>query len=399
MAGEEEGLPLRKVTILDTTLRDGEQSPGLAFTIEEKVEIAGLLASAGVREIEAGIPVMGGDEARACKEIADMGLPCRVFTWNRAQIKDIEASLSCGISSLFISCPVSDIHIEKKLGKTRGWVIERFSETIPFARREGCYTVCGLEDAVRADMAFLKEICTLVEELGASRIRLCDTVGLLTPLRTFRLISEVKSHLSIPVEFHGHNDLGMATANTISAFEAGAEVVDTTILGIGERAGNAPLEEVVMAFKYLLNTDTGIDISALRGLSLHLAQIINSEISPWKPIVGENAFVHESALHVEGVLKEPSSYEPFPPEEIGTERKFIIGKHSNRRILKERLRNLGVAPEAIDLSELIKEIRYRVAYRKISFPDDELLSLIYFEPLFPYMCPEERLLLHGDDPL
>jgi len=365
----------RDITIVDTTLRDGEQSPGVAFSVAEKVEIAKFLATMGVKEMEVGAPVMGGSEAEACKAIASSGLSSRVFAWNRAQIKDIEASLSCGVSSLFISCPVSDIHIEKRLGKTRRWVFDRFLETIPVAKKEGCYIACGLEDASRAVPSFLIEVCRFLEGLGVDRLRLCDTVGVLTPSKTFKLISEIKGHISIPIEMHAHNDFGLATANSLAGIEAGATFVDTTVLGIGERAGNASLEEVVMALEYLFHKRTGIYTARLREVSIYISSIIKRDIPISKPIVGENAFTHESGLHVDGVVKEPLCYEPFPPEDVGMKRRLIIGKHSNRRIIEDRLRCLGMAPEWIDVVEFLENVRSRASYIKIPLSDDELLSL------------------------
>ena len=321
------------ITLVDTTLRDGEQSPGVAFTVKEKVEIASLLFSIGINEMEVGTPVMGGNEAQAVKEIIAMNLPSRILTWNRVLERDIEAALSCGAKALYISCPVSDIQIEKKLGKNREWVKERFSKLIPELKKEGLYVACGLEDASRADPHFVLEISSLLEGLAADRIRICDTVGILTPFKTFELITFLRKYIKTPLEIHTHNDFGLATANALAGIKGGAVYVSVTVNGIGERAGNASLEEVVMALEKIEGIKTGINIRRLKELSLLVSMSSGKPIPPNKPIVGDLVFTHESGIHVDGVIKDPTNYEPFPPEDVGAKRRLIIGKHSNKRLL------------------------------------------------------------------
>ncbi len=316
------------ITLVDTTLRDGEQSPGVAFTIREKIEIASLLSSIGINEMEAGTPVIGGDEAQAVKEIIALGLPSRILTWNRVLERDIEASLNCGANALYISCPVSDIQIKKKLRKKREWVKERFSKLLPELKKEGLYVACGLEDASRADPSFVLEVSYLLEELGVDRVRICDTVGILTPFKTFELITSIRKNIKAPLEIHTHNDFGLATANALAGIKGGAVYASVTVNGIGERAGNASLEEVVMAIEKIEGVKTGINIRRLKELSLLVSRSSGKPIHPNKPIVGDLVFTHESGIHVDGVIKDPSNYEPFPPEDIGAKRRLIIGKHS-----------------------------------------------------------------------
>lgn len=325
--------------LVDTTLRDGEQAPGVAFSVEDKVRIALALSRAGIREIEAGTPIMGGVEAEAVRAVVEAigGTQARIFAWNRVIEKDIEASLSCGVGGLYVSCPVSDIQIRKKLNKTRSWVKDRFLKLMPEIKKTGAYVACGLEDASRADEGFLTEVSCLLEERGADRIRICDTVGVLTPSRTFRLATFLKERISIPIEIHAHNDFGLATANAIAGIEAGAMYASVTINGMGERAGNASLEEVVMAAEKLLNMDTGIDTRELKTLSELVSGITGRPIPFDKPIVGECVLTHESGIHVDGVLKDPSCYEPFSPDEIDGERRIMIGKHSASDILSRIL--------------------------------------------------------------
>ncbi|MBI5328348.1 MAG: homoaconitate hydratase [Deltaproteobacteria bacterium] len=330
------------ITLVDTTLRDGEQAPGAAFTIGEKVEIAKALSAVGIKEIEAGTPVMGGDEAEAVKAVIGfVGAPyavaptVKIFTWNRVLEKDIEASLSCGAENLYISCPVSDIQIQNKLRKTRDWVKERFTKIIPAIKKEGCYAACGLEDASRADVSFVLEVCRQLEELQADRIRICDTVGILTPFKTFELIAYIRRHVKIPVEIHTHNDFGMATANALAGIKGGAEYASVTVNGMGERAGNAALEEVVMTLEKLEGIKTGVNTKMLKQLSFLVSRFSGRPVAPDKPIVGDMAFNHESGIHVDGVLKEPSNYEPFFPEEAGNRRGFYIGKHTGQKTLEK----------------------------------------------------------------
>ncbi|HHW44680.1 MAG TPA: homocitrate synthase [Desulfotomaculum sp.] len=241
---------MRPFTIVDTTLRDGEQAPGVAFTWREKVTIARLLDRLGVDQIEAGTPAMGEVEQHAIRAIASSGLRCRVTTWNRLLPGDIRASLACGVRDIHISGPVSDLQIRYKLGKSRRWVLDRLREALRFALDNGCRVAVGAEDASRAGHRFLVEYALLAREMGVRRLRYADTVGVLEPLSAFERIARLKEELGdMEIEFHGHNDFGLALANTVAALKAGAACVDTTVCGLGERAGNASLEELVRAMQ------------------------------------------------------------------------------------------------------------------------------------------------------
>lgn len=240
---------MKNVFFLDTTLRDGEQAPGVAFTVEEKVQIAKMLDALGIDQIEAGTPVMGPPENEAVKKIAQLGLKSIISTWNRVSIVDINASLSCGVKNVHVSAPVSDIHIKSMLGKSREWVIEKMRRAVCYAIEHGCRVTVGAEDASRADQEFLLRYSKQARKEGAERLRFADTVGVLEPFKTKKLIKAIVDDTGIDIEFHGHNDFGMATANTYAAFKAGARFLNTTIGGLGERAGNCSYEEIVEVLK------------------------------------------------------------------------------------------------------------------------------------------------------
>lgn len=362
------------LTLVDTTLRDGEQSPGVAFTVLEKIDVARALVSIGISEIEAGTPVMGGSEAEAVKEIISLRLPAQIFTWNRVMERDIEASLLCGAKALYVSCPVSDIQITNKLRKTRKWVEERFSSLLPILKKEGLYVACGLEDASRADISFLMEICSLLERLGADRIRLCDTVGILTPFRAFELIDRIKGVIKTSLEIHTHNDFGLATANAIAGVKGGADYVSVTVNGLGERAGNASLEETVMALERLEDIKTSVDATRLKEVSLLVSVLSGRPVGYGKAIVGDYIFAHESGIHVDGVIKAPACYEPFPPEMVGAERHYIIGKHSGISSIIYKFKSLGITINREEAAIMLPLIR-RMAEEKMPLTDSELPDL------------------------
>ncbi len=243
--------------IVDTTLRDGEQAPGVAFSLQEKVTIAKLLDSLGIEVIEAGIPIMGKIEQDAIKAICNLNLKAQVLVWNRLLLADLRASIACGARNVHISAPVSDLHIKGKLCKSRQWVLDCLVRAIRYAKDYGCRVSVGAEDASRTDFSFLMEYALLAQESGAERLRFADTVGVMEPFNTRRIIGRLVENLAIPVEFHGHNDFGLATANSLAAFAAGAAYINTTVSGVGERAGNTCLEDIVKLFKNCVGSHEG----------------------------------------------------------------------------------------------------------------------------------------------
>lgn len=351
------------IIIDDTTLRDGEQTAGVVFSKRDKISIARMLDSIGVRELECGIPAMGKEESEGIKALVDLGLNARLITWNRAVIPDIRASIHCGVTAVDISLPVSDMMIRNKIRKNREWVTEQLKVALGFAKENGLYVSVGGEDASRADLPFLADLMKIAHEMGGDRFRFCDTLGILDPFGMYERVRALCEAVpELPIEVHAHNDFGMATANTIAGIRAGAVFANTTVNGLGERAGNAALEEVVMGLRHASGVDTGIATHRFRELSLFVAKASNRPLPSWKAVVGESVFAHESGLHTDGVLKNPANYEGFDPAEVGLCRKIVVGKHSGSSGLMERYRDMGIAisrSEAVNLMDRVRKVAQR----------------------------------------
>lgn len=371
-------LPKKDIKIIDTTLRDGEQTAGIVFANREKVRIAKFLDEIGVHQIEAGIPVMGGDELEAIKKICQSGLKASIMGWNRPVIKDIEKSLICGVDAVAISISTSDIHIKHKLRTSREWVLEHMVKATEFAKKEGVYVSVNAEDASRSDLDFLIQYAKAAKEAGADRLRYCDTVGILEPFMTYNNIKTILDAVDIEIEMHTHDDFGMATANALAGVMAGASWVGVTVLGLGERAGNAPLEEVVMSLKHLFKRDLGFKTSIFREVAEYVSRASGRELPAWKSIVGSNMFAHESGIHADGALKNPKTYEAFMPEEVGLERQIMVGKHSGSAALKAKYAEYGIRLTDHQAEEMLPKIRsYTVSLKRPLF--DKELMYIYEE--------------------
>ncbi len=365
----------RKVFIDDTTLRDGEQTAGVVFSNHEKITIARMLAEIGVDQIEAGIPAMGGDEKEVIKKIVDLDLPCSILAWNRAVIDDIKHSLDTGVKAVAISIAVSDIHIQNKLKQSREWVLDSMKKAVDFAKSHNLYVSVNGEDASRADVEFLIEFAKTAKEHGADRFRFCDTIGLMEPFKTYEIIKTIIDETGIDVEMHTHNDLGLATANALAGIKAGAKWINTTVMGLGERAGNAPIEEVVMALKLTMDIDLPIQTSMFRELAEYVASASSRTVPAWKAVVGANVFAHESGIHADGVLKDPKTYEAFSPEEVGLTRQILIGKHSGTHALVAKFREYGIELTREEANYLLPKVRKAAIELKRALFDKELVQL------------------------
>ncbi len=346
-----------KVRFFDTTLRDGEQTPGVSLTPEKKLRIAKRLDELGVDVIEAGFAAVSEGEMEAVKIIAKEGLKAEICSAARGVKTDIDSVLKSGAESMHLIIPTSDLHLKYKLKKTREQVLEITEDCVQYAKNHGLTVELSAEDATRTDFKFLKEMLAKGIAAGADRICPCDTVGVLTPERTYKLFSQVKKAFpTVPISTHCHDDFGMAVANSIAALRAGASQVHATINGLGERAGNAALEEIATALRVVYGVKVPIKTELLYSTSRLVARLTGVPVQPNKAIVGDNAFAHESGIHTHAVLAHPSTYEALSPELVGVSRRIIAGKHAGSHGIRASLVSMGLHPT----DEQVKEVFQRV---------------------------------------
>jgi len=366
----------QKVLFWDETLRDGEQTPGVFFTKDEKIKIAKILDEIGIRIMDVGIPVVSDKEYESVKAIAKEGLMAQVMGAARTVKKDIDACIECEVDeiSIFVAC--SDLHLKYKLKMSKEEVLSKAVRCVEYAKEHGLVVSFVTEDTVRADLDYVEKLYNATIEAGADRVVLCDTVGVMIPPAMKWFISEVKRRFKpVQLSIHCHNDFGLGVANTLAAIEEGVEIPHTTINGIGERAGNASFEEVAVALESLYNYNTGLKIEKIYEVSNLVEELTGMPRAPNKPIVGYNAFSHESGIHSHGVLMHTLTYEPILPEKVGRKRRFVYGKHTGSAAVIEKLKTRGIETPLEKVFAIVDEIKKAT---EVGTKEDELAFIKAF---------------------
>ncbi|MDC7124564.1 MAG: hypothetical protein PQJ46_03300 [Spirochaetales bacterium] len=364
---------INKKIIIDSTLRDGEQCAGVAFSINQRKKIAELLSASGVDEIEAGTPVMGEEDVEFLKWASH--LPVKVSSWCRADPRDIDAAKRTGTSGIHISVPVSDrlLKIQKK---NHNWVEDVMSNCVDACFCDFETVSIGFMDASRTNIQYLKYLTNIARQLGCNRVRIADTAGIMTPsevINMFKILSEI----NIETEFHAHNDLGMATANAFTALDAGADAISGTVLGLGERAGNACIEEIGLTQK-LKGQSTRIDLKVLKQLSNFIEEITGRDIYPGKPVFGKNVFCHETGIHAAATIEDPLAFMPVSPEKLGIGCTSILsGRHSGTKAVQYLLSKSSLEIDRETAEVLLPFIRQYAAEHGRNLSPGELENLYH----------------------
>ncbi|MUV88866.1 2-isopropylmalate synthase [Halapricum sp. CBA1109] len=344
--------------IFDTTLRDGEQSPGTSFSYEDKREIAAVLDEMGTHVIEAGFPVNSDAEFEAVRDIAD-STSSTVCGLARVVEEDVEAALESGVELVHVFVSTSDVQLQDSMHATRQDALDRAVESVERVKAAGVECMFSPMDATRTEEAFLIDVVEAVSDAGTDWINIPDTTGVATPGRFQKLVSNVVAHTDARVDVHTHDDFGLAAANALSGYEAGAAQSQVSVNGIGERAGNAAYEEVVMACESLYDVDTGIDTTQITELSRLVAEKSGMDVPGNKPVVGQNAFSHESGIHAAGVIENSDTFEPgvMTPEMVGASRQLVLGKHTGTHSVRERLLDAGYDPTDEEVRQVTRRVK------------------------------------------
>jgi 2-isopropylmalate synthase len=363
-----------KVRIFDTTLRDGEQSPGVSITPEQKLQIAIRLDQLGVDAIEAGFPIVSQGEKQAIKNIKKQGLNAEICGLARAVNADIDSIIDCDLGYVHTFIATSDIHMQYKLKLSREQIVHKAVSAVEYAKNHGLQVEFSAEDATRSELDFLTKVFNAVVEAGADRIDIPDTVGYATPEYISQLVCHMKQQINLPISLHCHDDFGLAVANSIAGINVGATCAHVTINGLGERAGNASLEEFVMALQCLYNKENNIKTELLYETSKFVSNTMGIIVQPNKAIIGENAFGHESGIHTHGIINNPFTYEPINPEMVGRKRWLQAGKHAGTHGIRVMLEDFGIKPTDEQIHQIV-ERQKNLADKGKSISTAELLSI------------------------
>jgi len=346
-----------RIVVYDSTLRDGEQMPGVRFTKEQKVEIARMLDEIRVPQIEAGFAAVSEEERKAIKAVADLGLDAEVLSLARTLPSDLDAAIDCDVDMVLLFVATSELHMRYKLKTGKEEVISKAVAALDYAKAHGLKASMSTEDSTRSDLGFMLEVLCESEKAGAARLGITDTLGCASPEAIGFITRSVREKTGRPISAHLHNDFGLAVANSFAALGNGASAIATTVGGIGERAGNVPLEQFVMAVKHIHKRDMGIRTEGFTDLARYVFESAKLPVPPNQPWVGANAFSHESGIHVAAVLNCPMTYECVDPEEVGNRRRLVLGKHSGTAIVRSRLQERGVSATQEQVCDIARAIK------------------------------------------
>ena len=363
------------IVIYDSTLRDGEQMPGISFSPDQKIAIAQTLDDIGVPEIEAGFPAISNQEQHTVKTITKEGLDAKILVLSRLKKEDIDAAIFSDADMVLLFIASSPLHLTYKLHLTEEEIVEKVIQSIDYANDHGITPSFSTEDSTRTPLPFLKKLVTTAAETGAKRIGFTDTVGCATPQTIQYLFSQMRHHVSTPFSAHLHNDFGLGLINALTALSSGATHICTTINGWGERAGNVSLEQLVMALKILYNKDVGIDTTKLTELSTLISRYTNIPLPKTQPFVGENIFTHESGIHVAAILEHPSTYEPISPDSVGGKRNLVVGKHSGKHMIKQILQDSNIDADDTMIHALTLQIK-KLGEKNGSVSTEQIIQLL-----------------------